>query len=58
MEDYADLFKVQTVEEIINQVKTQDVIDAETKANQYEDEMNAIEADIAKIDKDIETEIA
>ena len=57
MEDYSDLFKVQSVSEILNQVKTADVIDAETKANKYEDEMNAIEADIAKIDKDIDKEL-
>ncbi len=57
MEDFSDLFKVSSVADIINQVKTQDVLDAEAKANKYEDEMNALEADIAKIDKDVEAEL-
>lgn len=57
MEDFSDLFKVQSVADIIAQVKTADVIEAETKANKYEDEMNALEADIAKIDKDVEAEL-
>jgi hypothetical protein len=58
MEDYSDLFKVQSVQEILSQVKTADVIEAESKANQYEDEMNTIEAEIAQIDKDVDKELA
>jgi len=58
MEDYAHLFDVQTPEEIMAIVKTQEVKDAESKATAYEDQMTQLETDIAKIDKDVDNELS
>jgi len=62
LDDYGDflreIYKVDSPETINSKIRTQAVVDAETRATEYETELNAIEKDINAIEKDVDKELS